>query len=470
VSSAAGPSVPEIAELALALAGAGETQVTVTRERSLMSRFARSAPTQATAVDDTEVEILVVRDGHTALASTNRLDDDALRATARRADAAARASARSGAGGYPGLPEPAEPAEPAEPGDPARPGGDGFDAATALLDPAQAGAALAGAFAVAAEHGLEAFGIWTAGAVRRAIAASTGMRRDEELTDAFMKILCRDAGGRTGFASATGHSAQAIDAQALARQAAAKVDGQPIAELGPGSYPVVLEPAAVGVLLDFLGMLALNGLAHAEGRGALSDRLGTTVAAPAIDLADDPAWARTLPRGFDAEGVPKAPLTLVDGGVARAVVHDRRSAALAGGPARSTGHATRPGGSPYGPSPTNLVLGGGDVADAAALAGSIERGIYVTRLWYVNTVREKETLLTGMTRDGTFLIEDGAITRPLRDVRFTDSVLRLLGATEALTGAQQLVGEGDFYGRRFAYGAVCPALRAGAFRVTGATR
>ena len=79
------------------------------------------------------------------------------------------------------------------------------------------------------------------------------------------------------------------------------------------------------------------------------------------------------------------------------------------------------------------MLGGGDAADVGELAAPIERGIYVTRLWYVNTVREKETLLTGMTRDGTFLIEDGAITRPLRDVRFTDSVLRLLGATEALT-------------------------------------
>ena len=145
--------------------------------------------------------------------------------------------------------------------------------------------------------------------------------------------------------------------------------------------------------------------------------------------------AGTLPHGFDLEGVRKAPLTLLEGGVARAVVHDRRSAALAGDPAASTGHAPRPAGSPWGPAPTNLVLGGGDAADVAELAAPIERGIYVTRLWYVNTVREKETLLTGMTRDGTFLIEDGAIAQPLRDVRFTDSVLRLLGATEALTRA-----------------------------------
>ena len=465
--SAAGAraSPPEIAAHALALAGPGEAQVTVVRERSLVSRFARSAPTQATAVDDTGVEILVVRDGHPASASTNRLDDDALRETARRAEAAARAAARSGAGAYPGLPTERE-AEGGRAG-PARAGRDGFDPATAVLDPGEAGAALAAAFAVAAEHDLEAFGIWTAGAVRTAIATTTGLRRDEELTDAFMKVICRDSVGRTGFAAATARAAASLDADALTRQAAAKVDREPLAELAPGDYPVVLEAAAVGALLEFLGGLAFNGLAHAEGRGALSGRLETAVAAPAITVLDDPSSPHTLPHGFDLEGVRKAPLTLIADGVAKAVVHDRRSARLVGATTRSTGHATRPAGSPDGPAPTNLVLAGGDAIDIAELLAPVERGIYVTRLWYVNTVREKETLLTGMTRDGTFLVEDGAITRPLRDVRFTDSILRLLADTEALTAGRQLVSEGDFYGRRFAHGVVCPALRAGGFRVTG---
>ena len=448
----------QTAQRALARAGAGEVQVTVVRERSLMSRFARSAPTQATQVDDTSVEILVVHDGHTALASTNRLDDDALRATARSAKAAARAAAYGGAGAHLGLAGPAAAAAHA-----------GFDEVTAQLDPADAGGALRATFAVAAEHGLEAFGAWTAGAVRTAIASSTGVQLEEEVTDSFMKVVCRDASGRSGYASASAASVAGIDPATLAARAAAKVSGEPPAELGPGSYPVVLEPEAVGVLLEFLGGLAFNGLAHIEGRGALGDRLGERVAAPAIDLADAPLSPRTLAHGFDFEGVPKATLRLIDGGVAQAVVHDRRSAALAGGATRSTGHAIAPGGSPYGPSPTNLVLGGGDAADVAELCAPIARGIYVTRLWYVNTVREKETLLTGMTREGTFLIEDGTIGRPLRDVRFTDSVLRLLAATEALTREQRLVSEGDFYGRRFAHGVVCPALRADGLRVTGAT-
>ncbi len=91
-------------------------------------------------------------------------------------------------------------------------------------------------------------------------------------------------------------------------------------------------------------------------------------------------------------------------------------------------------------------------------------------MWYVNPVHAKQTLLTGMTRDGTFLIEDGRVTRPLRDVRFTDAALRVLEATEALTAEQRLVSEGEFYGRRFAAGVVAPAARVRAFRVTGSTR
>ncbi|HVF79774.1 MAG TPA: metallopeptidase TldD-related protein [Solirubrobacteraceae bacterium] len=449
----------QTAQRALSLAGEGHVQVTVVRERSLMSRFARSAPTQATAVEDTSVEILVLRDGHAGLAATNRLDGEALRMTVRSANDAARAAAHGGAGPHPGLAEPAA----------AAPGHGGFDEATARLDPTQAGAALRTTFAVAAEHGLEAFGAWTAGAVRTAIASSRGAQLEEELTDSFMKVVCRDASGRSGYASATASSAGEIDPAAVAARAASKVSAVTPATLGPGSYPVVLEPEAVGVLLEFLGDLAFNGLAHVEGRGALSGRLGASIAAPAIDLTDAPRSARTLPRSFDLEAVPKATVTLIAGGVARGVVHDLRSAALAGDGTSSTGHATAPGGSPYGPSPTNLVLGGGDAADVAALCAPIERGIYVTRLWYVNTVRDKETLLTGMTREGTFLIEDGQISRPLRDVRFTDSVLRLLDATEALTRERRLVSEGEFYGRRCAHGVLSPALRADGFRVTGAT-
>jgi PmbA protein len=447
-----------LAERTLQHAGAyvPEAQVTVTRERSLHSRFARSAPTQATDVDDITVHVMAVRDGHTGTATTNALDDDALRDTARAAAVAAEALASHGPGTYPGLPEPA----------PARVH-EGHDRATAALDPAAAGAALRAAFAVAAEHCAGAFGLWSAGEVRTAIAASSGLRATDAVTDAFLKVIVRDAEGRSGYSTAHAVAADRVDAEAVARAAAARLPRGPLAELGPGTYPVVLGAHAVGTLLEFLGGLAFDGLAHAEGRGALSGRLGTRVAAAAINLSDSPRYAGTLPRAFDAEGVPKAPLPLIQDGVAHRVVHDTHSAAKAAGGATSTGHAILPGGSPFGAAPTNLVLIGGGAADEDELAAPIERGLYVNRLWYVNPVDAKETLLTGLTRDGTFLIEDGKVTTPVRDVRFTDSVLGVLDRVQALGARPRLVSEAEFYGRRFATGVVCPPLRASGLRITG---
>ena len=445
----------DLAERALGFLD-GDAQVTVTRERSLHARFARSEPTQATDVDDLTVHVLALRDGHTGTATTNGTGDDELRGAARRATEAALAASAHGAGDHPGLPDPG----------PYR-GHDGHDPATARLDPAVASEQLRAAFAVAAEERLGAFGIWTAGEVRTAIASSTGIRATDAVTDAFGKVVCRDEDGRSGYATAAAVAARDIDLGALARRAAEKAPRGAFEEIGPGTYPVVLGEEAVAELLGFLGGLGFNGLAHAEGRGALVGRLGTRVAAARINLSDSPRFRGTLPRAFDAEGVPKAPIPLIQDGVAHRVVHDTRSAARAGGGAASTGHATVPGGSAFGPAPTNLVLVGGGEADEHELARGVERGLYVHRLWYVNPVHPTETLLTGVTRDGTHLIEDGEITRPVRDVRFTDTVLGLLDRTQALGSAPRLVGGTEFYGRRFAAGVVCPPLRVSGLRITG---
>jgi PmbA protein len=449
----------ELAERALEAAAPGDGALAiVTAERSLLLRYARSRPTQATAIDDLSVEIAVLRDGHVGGASTNDTDEESLAACARAAEAAASAAARSaGSGDYPGFPV----------GGKVRAHG-GHDAATALIDPAPGGAALATAFEVASRHGVEAHGTWTVGEVETAVASSSGVAATESVTDAFMKVICIAPSGRSGYAAHTGSSLSAIDARALAETAASKAAaaGEP-GRLPPGDYPVVLEPHAVSELLSMLGNYAFNGLAYAEDRSALSGRLGERVAAAGINLADSPRFRRTIQRGFDAEGVPKEPLPLIQDGVAHRVVHDTRSAAQAGDGATSTGHSIVPGGSPFGCVPTNLLLTGGGARDSAELARPIERGIYVTRLWYVNPVRPKEMLLTGVTRDGTFLIEDGEIGRPLEDMRFTDSALGLLDRTEALTSSPVLTSDGEFYGRRFAYGVVCPALRASAMRFTG---
>jgi PmbA protein len=444
----------ELAERAVEHGGPG-TFAFVTRERSLMVRFAAGRPTQSTSIDDHTVEIAVPFRGHVGRASTNAVDDEALADCAARARAAAEAAATVGDGRFPGF----------------HPDGEAvayesFDAVTAELDPSLGGAALAEAFAIAAARGVEAHGIWTVAEHEQGWALADEDGAAARHTDAFMKVICVAPGGRSGYASQAAVAVGDLRPSELTERAAGKalVAGEP-AELPPGEYPVVFEPQATGWLLDLLGTCAFNGLAHAEGRGALDGRLGERVAVPAINLSDAPSYGRTLPREFDAEGTRKAPIPLIQDGVAHAVTHDVRSAALAG--ARSTGHALAPGGHPSGPHPTNLVLAGGGAADEEELCARVERGVYVTRLWYANVVRPKETLITAVTRDGTFLIEDGRVTRPLRDLRLTDSVLGILSRTQALTRDQTLTSDGEFYGRRFAYGVVCPALRADAVRFTG---
>ncbi len=447
----------ELAQRAVAEAR-GDALAHVTRERSLTLRFADGRPTQATALDDLSVEVAVVRDGHVGRASTNALHGEALAGCARRAEAAGDAAAAASRHGvHPGF---------GAIGAPCGGGNEGHDPSTAELNPSIGGVALSGVFAVAERHALSAHGIWSAAEQERAFATSSGHSALDRTTDAYMKVICIAPGGRSGYAAKTAVAAGALEADRLAERAAAKaaVPGAPV-ELPSGEYPVVMEPHATGWLLDLLGDTALNGLAHAERRGAFAGRLGQAVAAPAINLADSPRGASTLPRAFDAEGVPKTPMPLIQDGVAGAVVHDRHSAALAG--VDTTGHATAPGGHPHGPRPVNLVLAGGGATDLDELCAPVDRGIYVTRLWYANVVRPKETLITAVTRDGTFLIEDGRVTRPLRDLRVTDSVLRILSRASDLTAGQELTSDGEFYGRRFAYGVVCPGLRASAVRFTG---
>ena len=445
-----------LAERALAAAGGGEDALAhVVRERSLFLRFARTRPTQSTSVDDLTVTLAVARDGRVGRASTNATDDESLAACAGAAARAAEAAARSGGhGDYPGFPATA----------PARPH-DGLDLATARLDPHDGGSRLEAAFSACGAHGVEAHGVWTAAETTTAVVSGAGAAASERVTDAFMKVTAIAPGGRSGYAERTAMAAEEIDGSEIAERAAAKaaLPGEPV-RLPPGEYPVVLEADAVGDLVGWVGNLAANGLAYAEGRSAFCDHLGRRLAAARINLADSPRFARTLPRAFDAEGVPKGPLPLIQDGVAHRVVHDTRSAALCG--AESTGHALVPGGDEAGPSPTNLLLSGGGATDEGELCRPIERGIYVTRLWYTNAVRPKETLVTGVTRDGTFLIEGGEVTRPLVDMRMTDSALGVLDRCEELTARPRLVSEGEFYGRRFAHGVVCPALRS-VLRFTG---
>jgi predicted Zn-dependent protease len=211
-------------------------------------------------------------------------------------------------------------------------------------------------------------------------------------------------------------------------------------------------------MLTYLAYIGLGALALQEGRSFLCGRLGQLLAAPSVELWDDGRDPRGLPMAFDYEGTPKQRVPFFERGVARGVVYDRQTAARDG--RESTGHAL-PAPNTAGPLPTNLVLGTGDASDADLLRG-VERGIWVTRFWYVNVVHPTQTVLTGMTRDGTFLIEHGELGRPIRNLRFTTSVLDALASVEAIGQTPRLLPS-------WLGGSLVPALRVGRFTFSGAT-
>lgn len=399
------------------------------------------------------VEAFVVRDGRTGWSVTDDPSDDGLRAVFWHA--AHRADAEAGAAPFPGLPAPA-----------AVRGHNGFEPATAKVTADELRALLEAATRAVGRTGA-AKGIGEAEVTGHAVgmAATTGLRVTEAMTTSHLRVFAARATGELGVAAALAPSHLALDPERVADRAVARMGHGPRTDAEPGSWLVVLGPEAVGPLLDILGDVAFNGLVHADGRGALAGRLGTRVAAPAINLSDSPRYAGVLAQSVDAEGTPKAPLPLIQDGVAHRVVHDIGSAARAGGGARSTGHALLPGGSDAGPAPRHLVLVGGGAEDEAELAAPLEHGLYVARLTQVEIVDPEATTFRARTHGGTLLIEHGTIGRPTDELAVEGSVLDLLGAVEALSARPRLVRAiPDAFA---SHGVMCPALRTRGLRVIG---
>jgi predicted Zn-dependent protease len=266
----------------------------------------------------------------------------------------------------------------------------------------------------------------------------------------------------SGWASAVDTDVSAIQPAAIGGQAVEIASrAQNPGDLPPGQYPVVLAPDAAADLLNFFGMAAFNGLAVQEGRSFVASRLGQQVMAPAVSIWDDGLDATGLPHPFDAEGVSRQRVSLIEAGVVKGAVWDRRTAAKAGAGRVSTGHALPPP-SNIGALPVNLFMAPGKASTADLLAG-IERGVWVTRFWYTRVVHPMEVIVTGMTRDGTFLIEDGVVTRPVRNLRFTQSYLAALADVAAISAETKLIE--DSWGVMRA-----PAIRVNAFNFTGATK
>jgi predicted Zn-dependent protease len=269
--------------------------------------------------------------------------------------------------------------------------------------------------------------------------------------------MVRSGDGTAHHESAAGRAAD-IPVVAITEDLAHWADrGQGAGHVDPGTYPVVLMPLAVGEMVEMLSYMGFGAKDVLNGESFFVDRQGKPVAAPIVSTVDDVAHPRSLGPAFDMEGVWRQRVAIIDGGVANQPVYDTRTAAEAG--TTTTGHAS--GSQEYGPYPANLHIVPGDQTTDGLVAG-IERGLLVRRFWYVNVVNQRETILTGMTRDGLFLIEDGAVKRPVHNLRFTQNVLDGLSGCSGVGADLACLSSGGG-------SLLAPALRLDAFSFTSAT-
>ncbi|HSK92788.1 MAG TPA: TldD/PmbA family protein [Candidatus Angelobacter sp.] len=415
-----------------------------------LTRFATNRIHQNVREHDASVQVRIVEDERVGVASTNRLDEAGIRDMIERAAAIAARSAANPRAGV--IPEPSGPEVDSDLG---------YVAETAEADAAIRAEGARAVIAAGEAKGLQTSGSFATSTTSVAVANSLGARAFHRSTRASLLTVMMDgfaSGAASGYAHTGSGDVRDIDAAAIGAEAADKGDrmrGAIVPE--PGEYEVVLEEYAVGGLLEYLAYIGFSGLAVEEGRSFME--IGKRVMGDNVRIWDDGADPAGLPSVVDFEGVPRQRVDLITDGVASAVVHDAATAARAG--TRSTGHAL-PAPNLLGPMPLNLFMAGGDTPREHLLDG-IERGVWVTRFHYINPVHPKKAILTGMTKDGTFLIENGRITKPLMNFRFTQSIPEAFSDVRAASRETKLL-PGEFFG---AYRA--PALRLGSFNFTGVT-
>jgi predicted Zn-dependent protease len=447
-----------VVDLVRAASPGAEAEVVVETVEHALTRFANSYIHQNVADATTSVRLRLHVDGRTAAGSSTVTDADGLRGLVDRTLAAAALCPPDPQ--WPGLTGPSPVTDAAQ----------DVDEETAAADPA-ARAARVRAFVTAA-GGLETAGYCSTTSWSTAFANSAGQSAAARSALAALDAIARD-GLADGVSRIVTARLSELDGAVHGERAAAKARASAgPQELAPGRYEVVLEPSAVMDVLSLLSINGFNGKAVHERRSFVE--LGVAQFDPSVSLVDDPLDPEAGGTAFDVEGTPKRRLTFVDAGVSAAVAHDRRSAALAG--TASTGHAL-PGGSAFGAIPLNLHLlsagGGGPLAEVdgpaadsavADLVAKVGRGLLVSDFWYTRVLDPRSLVVTGLTRNGVWLIEDGVITRPVQNLRFTQSYAQALGPDAVLAvGAQATMIPIGWM--QMAYRA--PALRLASWKFTG---
>jgi predicted Zn-dependent protease len=405
---------------------ADETEVHVDEADESLTRFANNAIHQNVAEHGLTVSVRTVVDWRTARATTNRVDEDSLRG----AIDASLSLAHS---------QPKDPRLLPVPGKQRYRKVERFARPTATLTPEDRARAVRRACDLAVKRGQVAAGIFASGQSQTAMGNSRGLFAAYRETHAEFSITMQEQPAAS-WAKANAANVRDFDPQQLAERASEKAHRATNAqELAPGRYTVILEPSAV---LDIVGFLFYDfaATAVADKRSCLNDRMGKQVFGKNISVVDDAYHPLQLGAPFDGEGMPRQQVLLVDRGVPRNLVYSRASAKLA--KKKPTGHGFMlP--NEYGEAPVNLVFSGGD-SSLEKMIASTERGLLVTRLWYIREVDPYEKIMTGMTRDGLFLVEKGKVGTAVRNFRFNQSLLEMLRNVELLGPAVRATGEEAF--------------------------
>jgi PmbA protein len=409
---------------ALRGAAADEAELFVHRRRSAIARYSHSSIHQNALSDELSVQARAVVGRALGTVTVNTLEPAALRRAL--AEAAELATHLPPNDEWPGLAEP----EPI-------PEQRAFDRATAEATAGDQAAAIGAVCETVERAGLRAAGTHQLEVTEYAIASSRGVAHYAPATMAYLRALVLSDVG-SGYAEDLSSRAASLDPLDVAERAILKCRlDRDRRTLEPGDYEAVFEELAVAEILRVVSLTGLGAQSVREGRSFMAGRIGEQVTGANLTLYEDALDPRTLGIPFDLEGTPKRRVALVERGVARSPVYDRTGAKLLG--SRSTGHAgdaTDPARYQRGGYAGNLSMEGGKATREQLIAG-IGRGVLITRFHYTNIPDPRRATMTGTTRDGTFLIEDGRITAALANVRYTMSALDLFSGIKLL-GPQRL--------------------------------
>jgi predicted Zn-dependent protease len=436
-----------IADTVMSASRADQTEVELFWHNSALTRFANNYIHQNVEQTDVDVRVRAVIGRRIGIASTNELSDDALAAAARRAHEIAEHQREND--DFRSLPRPAPLADV-----------QAYVERTARCGPEERAAVVGQICHAAQRAGLTAAGAFHTTAQELCLANSLGVFAYHTETGADVNTVIMSETS-SGYAARASADVADIDGDAVGQEAVDRaLRGVNPQTVEPGEYEVILEPYAVTDLLDFFSYLSFGALPFMEKRSFMSGRIGEQVMDERISIWDDGLSPDTVPMAFDYEGVPKQRVSLIERGLAKGVVWDTYLAGKQGGEQRSTGHAL-PAGATIGALPLHLFLGAGDGARDEMLR-DVKRGLWVTRFWYTRTVHPLNVVVTGMTRDGTFLVEDGKVVGPVRNMRFTQGYVDALNHVDAI-GRETMLVLGDIGGgvRRV------PALKLSNWSFTG---